>query len=216
MVALRLSRRLEHRKIRKGLERKEVRPARQCTRPAAIFRGWDRTRFQQLAGREACEIAEGLQDGRQQDLGTRREARPDGRAGAGGSQTRGCARQAQGRKEGPSGRACGPGRAGAGQGQQEGLSRQGRVQGEEGREGAGSRRAPRGQQNGPGDGDASAQGRGRDFGGRADHGLAASHSPRVHGRRDEEGGGGSNVFVEKVKQSLDFRRQSRWAGEKRA
>jgi hypothetical protein len=63
-----------------------------------------------------------------------------------------------------------------------------RAQGQEGREGAGSQRAARGQQDGRGDCDAAAQGRGQDFGDHADHGLAASHRPRVHGRRDEEGG----------------------------
>ena len=64
---------------------------------------------------------------------------------------------------------------------------QGCAQGQNGSQGAGTRRAARGQQDRPGGGHAATEGRSDDFRDHEDHGLAAAYRPRLHGRRDEEG-----------------------------
>jgi hypothetical protein len=62
-----------------------------------------------------------------------------------------------------------------------------RAQGQKGRQGEGCCRAARGQQDRPGGHHAATEGRSHAGRGYEKDGLAKTHRPRLHGRRDEEG-----------------------------
>src|ERR1039457_7170359 len=198
----------QHQRVRhpRGGRRRHGNPVRFLRQPAGVggsgrplARREAPGRVEQPAGRDGGQEVQGPEHGHQPDLGahpgTRRAGGPEGRrtrrhARAEGGPTR----QAEGGTEGQRRRTGGhpwrtgrQGRARQGQGGQEDDRPQQRAQGQKGRQGEGCCRAARGQQDRPGGRHAATEGRSHAGRGYEKDGLAKTHRPRLHGRRDEEG-----------------------------